>query len=296
LLVITLPVGVGLGLAGALLPGAVKERLPHRPAFATGIYVLGLTIGAAAGAALAVPLAHVAGGWRGSLAAFSLATAGLLVAWLWTTRREARLVRGRAVPARVPFRSGLAWLLALGAALNASVFYGLIAWLPDVYVERGWSKAAAGLLIGVANVAALPALLVTWWADRRGSRRAYLATSALFMVGTLLGITLLPGGAWAWAALFGASNTVFFALILTLPLDLGSRPDEVGAITALMLGAGYSLAGLAPFVLGAVRDATGGFAAPLWLLVAAAAALVLISLRLTARRLGGGARSQPAPA
>ena len=41
-ILLTFGVGVGLGLAQALMPAAVKERFALRPAFATGIYVLGL--------------------------------------------------------------------------------------------------------------------------------------------------------------------------------------------------------------------------------------------------------------
>src|SRR5581483_8505476 len=67
LIALTLPVGVGIAVAGTLMPAAVKERLAHRPAFATGTYAAGIQLGAALSAALAVPLAHLHGGWRFSL-------------------------------------------------------------------------------------------------------------------------------------------------------------------------------------------------------------------------------------
>src|SRR5207237_7747893 len=37
LVALTLPVAVGMGLGNALMPAAVKERFPARPAFATGV-------------------------------------------------------------------------------------------------------------------------------------------------------------------------------------------------------------------------------------------------------------------
>ena len=58
-------------MAGALLPIAVKARFADRPAFGTGVYTTGLSVGAALASALAVPLADAFGGWRGALAAFS---------------------------------------------------------------------------------------------------------------------------------------------------------------------------------------------------------------------------------
>src|SRR4051794_5799446 len=80
---LTFPVGVGMGLAGAMLPVAVKERFADRPGFATGIYTTGITIGSAVAAALAVPLAHAAGGWRTPLVLFSAVSAVLAALWLW---------------------------------------------------------------------------------------------------------------------------------------------------------------------------------------------------------------------
>ena len=37
-ILLTFPIGIGMGLAGALLPVAVKERFADRPGFATGVY------------------------------------------------------------------------------------------------------------------------------------------------------------------------------------------------------------------------------------------------------------------
>jgi cyanate permease len=59
----------------------------------------------------------------------------------------------------------------------------------------------------------------------------------------------------------------------------------VGAVAAMMLGAGYTLSGTAPFVLGAVRDATGSFTTALWLLVVAASLLLALCIPLSPRRL-----------
>src|SRR5205814_365528 len=49
-ILLTFPLGMGMGLAGAMLPVAVKERFADRPGFATGIYTTGITVGAAASA------------------------------------------------------------------------------------------------------------------------------------------------------------------------------------------------------------------------------------------------------
>jgi len=75
---------------------------------------------------------------------------------------------------------------------------------------------------------------------------------------------------------------------MTLPLDVAAGPAQVGAVAGLMLGAGYCLTALAPFVLGAVRDATGSFTATLWIIVATAGAFVVLGSTLTRERLRRG--------
>jgi CP family cyanate transporter-like MFS transporter len=52
-----------------------------------------------------------------------------------------------------------------------------------------------------------------------------------------------------------------------------------------MLGGGYVIAALCPFILGAVRDATGSFHASLWVLAGVAFATLLSCLPLSPTRL-----------
>jgi MFS transporter, CP family, cyanate transporter len=288
-LLLTIPIGVGLGLAQALLPVAVKEHASDRPAFATGVYVTGFSVGSAAAAALVVPTADAFGGWRAAFVAFGILAGMLVFVWLFLTRSQAPHRRSLTPRPPLPLRSGTAWWLLAIAALNGSIFYGLASWLPASYVERGWSQDKAALLLTVMILASLPVgLVIPWLADRIGSRRLYLAGSAALMTGGLVGIVLVPGGAWVWTSIIGAANVIAFVVTLTLPLDATDRPDEVGAIAGLMLGGGYVCSALAPFGLGAARDLTGNFTATLWLIVAGAAALMLLTMPLSPERLRRG--------
>jgi CP family cyanate transporter-like MFS transporter len=168
-------------------------------------------------------------------------------------------------------------------------FYGLNSWLADAYVERGWSDDAAGGLIGVYNIAALPGgLLITWLADRLGSRRAWFSAFVLLMAVGMLGIVLLPGGAWLWVVLMGFANGVLFALVMTLPLDVSDDPAQVGAVAGMMLGVGYCFAAISPFLLGGVLDLTGSTTTALWVVVGFISLLFVASRFLTHERLHRG--------
>lgn len=281
---LTWPVGAGMGLAGALVPVAVKENFPIRPAGPTGLYTTGIQVGSAVSAAIAVPLAAWYGGWRASLAVFSIATLLLTCVWLFLTRREAAHERSADRPPRLPWRSRVAWLLVVLFGLMASTYYGINAWLPDSYAERGWSTATAGSLLAVLNLVAIPAsFVVPWLSDRVGSRRAWLVgMAATFIVG-VAGVVLVPAAAFAWVVALGIASGGMFALVLTVPLDLEDEPSRVGALVGMMLGLGYTIGAISPVVLGAVRDVTGSFTASLWLLVGFSALLLVAVAALPAR-------------
>ena len=100
------------------------------------------------------------------------------------TRHAPRHRRSAEGAPRLPWRNGLAWRLGGVFGLMAVTYYGLNAWLPDAYVERGWSEGRAGALIAALNIASLvTTVLVPALADRVGSRRVYLVTLAACLVG-----------------------------------------------------------------------------------------------------------------
>ena len=286
---LTFGVGIGLGFAQALMPVAVKERFATRPAFATGIYVLGINIGSAISSALAVPISDGAGSWRWSLGSFSAVTVALVGFWIWLTRAEPPHRHVDAGHVRLPWRNGLAWRLVFIFGSMACVFYGLNSWLPDAYVERGWSDGRAGALLAVLNIAALgTTLTVPPLADRRGSRRVYLLGFSAALALGCAGFALVPGGAWVWAAVVGLCTGAMFPLVMTLPVDVGRRPAEVGAVAGLMLGVGYVIGAVAPLALGGARDLTGTYTTTLWLIVGSAALLLALCGTMSTERIRRG--------
>ena len=295
-ILLTFGVGIGLGLAQALMPVAVKERFAARPALATGIYVLGFNIGSALSSAFAVPIADAAGSWRWSLVVFSAATVALVPAWLRLTRGEPPHRREGAEHVRLPFHSGTAWRLVGIFGSMACVFYGLNSWLPDAYVERGWSDGKAGALLAVLNITALvTTLLIPWLADRHGARRVYLVGFSAALAASVVGFAAVPGGAWIWAAVVGLSTGALFPLVMTLPVDVGKRPSDVVSVTGLMLGVGYVIGALAPLLLGVTRDATGTYTTTLWLIAVSGTILLSLCASMTKERIARGvAASEPA--
>jgi CP family cyanate transporter-like MFS transporter len=136
------------------------------------------------------------------------------------------------------------------------------------------------------NLTAIPtSFLVPWLSDRHGGRRPWLVALSIVFLAGAVGLVAVPALAYGWALLAGISQGGMFALVMTLPLDFEDDRGRVGGLVGMMLGLGYTIAAVSPFVLGAVRDVTGSFDAVLWVVVAFLAGLVAAVLRLPHARL-----------
>jgi CP family cyanate transporter-like MFS transporter len=286
IIVLTFGIGLGMGVAGPILPMVVRLRMPLHPALGTGAYAAGIVMGGTLAAAASVAIAALLGDWRAALLTFSAAGVVSLGAWLLLVPGD----RPAAAPAeplrRLPWGRRIVWLLGVLFALQGILFYGSVSWLASIHLEHGWSDADAGSLVALLNAAVLfGAVTFPVIADRVGTRRQQLTAAATVSLLGVLGIATLPAAAAAWATLLGLGLGSFFPMVLTLPVDVADHPSEVGATAALMLLVGYALSSLGPVVLGVARDVTGDFTASVWLLVAVAATMLPLSWSLTERRL-----------
>jgi CP family cyanate transporter-like MFS transporter len=289
-LLATFGIGVAIGVAGAIPSMVVSKRIAMRPALGTGAYAAGIVAGSTLAAGLAVPLA-VSGDWRASLLILSIASSVSVVAWLLLVPREGDETSMRTRAIRLPWGSATGWLLVVVFGLQSILYYGVIAWLPNAFVERGWSTTEAGSLIAVFNgVGLVTTVGIPLVADRLGARRAQLVFSSAVAAIAMVAIVAVPEFAFILIAVLGLALGTVFPLVLTLPLDVTDDPAQVGSVAALMLLGGYIVSSLGPFVLGAARDATGNFTASLWLLVGLGVALTACCIFLSPGRLRHGIR------
>lgn len=282
----TIPIGIGIGIVGVILPIFVKQHSAEMPARATGMYVTAMLVGSALGGTLSAPLAELASTWRAPLLVFGLAGFIPVLGWIALTGPD-HTEAGEAPPrAPLPWRNPVAWLLVAAFSLQAFIFYGIVAWLAPVLVETGRSAIEAGSIVGLTLIAGIPGtLLVSWLGDRSASRRTGLVLTSIASLVSLAGFTWLPALAPAWAIIGGVGLAAIFALVMVLPLDAATHPSEAGGYSALMLGAGYLIASVAPSLLGAARDATGNFNLTMLVMVATAAVMLAVSLVLSPARL-----------
>jgi EmrB/QacA subfamily drug resistance transporter len=328
--------GVGMA-AGPVLGGILADALGWRSLFwinvpvgVTAIVVAGLVIPAAqasrrrrldpAGQALVVVflacltygiIEGPTAGWRSPLivAVFAISVSALVLLLSWERGRADPLIDLQAFRS-IPFSGALMITVCAFVCLGGFLFLTTL-YLQDV---RGFSAWQAGVrLIPLAVPTAAAGPVAGRVMGRRGGRGLFIGAGAAFAASCLV-LALAPGAppapllfaAYAvFGAGYGAVNAVIAdAAVAGMPR---SRAGVAGGMTSAGRQAGQSLgvsvagAMLAVGLHGPLRSGFGVASQPVWLVLAAAGAVVLLlGIVSTSRRAvrtaalaGGQAADQP---
>lgn len=279
--------GLGIAVAGTLLPALVRTRYPDRVGPVTGLYTTALIAGAFLAAGATEPLRL----WLGlpppaALALWSVPAAVALAAWLLAFERGPR--PSTVVVVRFPWRSRAAWLGTLFMGGQSLLFYTTLAWLGAAYTSLGRSTAFAGLLLAVFSAAQLvTALAMPTLAHRGGDTRPWMGLSVGLTIAGLLLVTVAPvafGAApWLWAVLIGLGMGGNLALAFLVLTENAPSPQAAPAFTGMAFFVGYLMAAVGPVTLGALRDLTGTFT-PVFATLTVLGVLILLVGLAAARR------------
>jgi MFS transporter, CP family, cyanate transporter len=143
-------------------------------------------------------------------------------------------------------------------------------------------------VVKVLALVRLPsAFLFPALADRSGDRRPWLMLTLILLTFGFCAAGLAPLAAswapWAWVVVLGLGVGGLFPLALTLPLDYSADADEAARLTAMAFFVGYVVAEVGPVAVGALRDATGGYAVPFAALAALRVAMLVASFQFRPR-------------
>ncbi|WP_020621214.1 CynX/NimT family MFS transporter [Paenibacillus daejeonensis] len=269
--------GVGIGIAGPLLSGFIRQRFANG-SLLISVYSASLVLGAALAAAFSVPLYEWLGGsWQNALASWGLLAAAAVLCWGLVAARPAPVSPGTA-GYRLPLGDKKAWLLTLMFGLMASIFYSMTAWLAPIAESMGYTKQEGGLILTVFTLIQLPMSFLIGWLAARYQRLAMWLV--LCSISELIGLALLLGGASPLVSglLIGIGAGGLFPLALLLPFIVTRRPEEVSSWSALNQGGGYVLGAAGPLLVGRALDWTGNFQLALYGLMGAV--LVMMTLQI----------------
>jgi CP family cyanate transporter-like MFS transporter len=297
----TLVLGLAITVGNIAMPVLVAEDFPAAVGLLTAVYTAAFNIGSTATTAL-TPLVAAGAGWRPALAAWGVVAVVAVPVLLLAQRGRARAAAARAVPdpgsevpgvpdsaaAPAPARPGAAdprpvhrrpatWLLALAFGGQSFSYYGTTAWLPELLADQlGVSASAAGASAAVFQVAAVAgAFGVPLVLRTTGRPRVALWLVCAGWAVLPLGLLAAPELWWAWSAVAGAAQGGGITVVLVSAVARSTGSAEVRRTGTLVQGAGYALGASGPFVVGAAHDATGGWTAPLAVLLGAVAVLLL---------------------
>lgn len=303
----------GYGMGNVVLPPLVKKYFPDRMGVVTAGYVTLLAVGTAASPQLAVPVAELAD-WRVSIALWASVSALVLVPWAVQLLRDRKAGDGdddggaasqrpvaagaaRAASARKartpapyqqhlnPWRSRVAWGLAIFLAGNSAQTYVYFTWLPPYLAGQGVDPAAAGSALAYFAILGLPvSLLVPLLVPKMRNPIIAVVIFAACWAGGHLGLYLAPtDGTWWWITLAGLGQGTFAMALLMM--NLRSRTQHGAAVLAgFSQGIGYAGAGIAPLLFGVVQEATGGWTASFAMLGVCLLVLLVGAVMINPRR------------
>ncbi|WP_156802282.1 cyanate transporter [Leeia oryzae] len=260
----TVVASVGVATLQALMPGVIKRGFGGQAVLMMGVYSAALVGGGALGA-LVSPWFAAWGGWRTGLAVWSGPALLALLLWCRQGKRPTEVSGSQvaAVPMRFFFSNIRAWLLALYFGLTNSGYSSLVAWLPTFYREHGMGRQAAGNLLALMALCQAGAALVfpalsRQQADRRQMLWLVMGLQAAGFAGLAVAPSATP---WLWIALAGLGLGGFFSLSIIVTLEHFSEVQPAGVLAAFVQGVGFLLSSCSPWLLGWLRDETGGFTA-----------------------------------
>jgi CP family cyanate transporter-like MFS transporter len=262
----TLLAGAAIALAQVVVPALVRARAPARAGSLTGAYSMSLVAGATVATFTAIRLEHLLGGWAPALAVWGVPALAAVAIWIPLAVRA-----HDPVPAPVgspPWRAPLGWSIALFMGLQSMCFFSTISWLPEILHSDGISKGHAGTLAGVTQlVQVAPAFAVPVLAARARHQLGVLSVIVATTLIGLAGVLAAPGAALAWMVILGIGQGGALGLGLILPVLRGRDAAEVASFTAMAMGVGYLISSAGPAIVGAARDASGGWTWPLIVLL-----------------------------
>lgn len=288
----TVLLGAFITIGNVVVPVLIRRDVPsRRSGIVTGIYISAVNVGSLLGTVATAPLVG-ASDWRLALASWALPAVAALIVWIlvigprWAFRWgqvEPRAETGalEALPLEEAFTppaapGGRTWssltalLLMAGFAGQAFSYYGVTAWLPAILSERlGFDELGAGGAAGVFQICAIAgALGVPLLAARTSTRTAAVVVGVLWLA-IPLGLLLAPSGWMLWTVLGGSAQGGGITVVLMAIVQLARGDVHARRLSAFVQGGGYVFGALAATLVGGIYDLSGGWTAPLLVILGA---------------------------
>ncbi|HDT2077032.1 MULTISPECIES: MFS transporter [Enterobacter] len=265
--------GASIGMIQALMPALIKREYAQTASTVMSLFSTGIMAGAALAAASAEPLFS----WlalKPALAMAGVLTLLALVLWLALVKHH----RGQ-TPVResVTLSSSRTGLLLLFFGVGTGAYTLVLAWLPPLYIQAGWSARSSGYMLAWLTLTEVVAgFVVSALIGKFPDRRVPLITVLLLLLAGLMCLVFSPGTTPVISTLLlGTGIGALFPLSLIVTFDHAQTPAQAGKLLSKVQGGGYMIAALMPLIAGIVRDNAVSLTSA-WLVMSAGVVLLIV--------------------
>ncbi|GAB3874196.1 MFS transporter [Kibdelosporangium lantanae] len=250
---------LAIAVIGTVLPVLVQTASSRTRAAFTLALGTGSTIGA-----LVTPALVAAFSWQFALAFWALLSA--VTVHLWQSAPRDRVVfAARSLSPRRLFGSAVAWQLTVYFGLVSTVTFLVMGWLPGILRGAGISPGTAGFCLALSMAMGLPMMWLVPFLVHRGRQQSLVVTSlalanAIGVVGLMVAPAFMP---WLWATMLGIGMGGLAMGLTTISVRAGGNADVATALSGMVQGLGYIIAGIGALACGLLHSVTGGWKAPL---------------------------------
>jgi len=261
---------------------------------AVGVYMTGPSIGSLIALSLtnSVVMPLTGYSWRLTFVIYGLLSLAAAVLW-WFLSRDVKPTESAESTSIAKVFTGLisirnVQLILIMGALSFAISHGFSDWLPKILETGGLPPAIAGFAASIPILVGMPLVLTIPRLTPPRSRKhivvfgSLVFAAGIVVVATTSGIPLLTG-----LALSGAARVCIMPILMLMLMDIpevGSR--YVGAAGGMFFCVAEIGGFAGPFILGAIKDLTGGFLIGVICLAGLAIVMSLMALLL---------KSQPEP-
>ncbi|CAH3466617.1 MFS transporter [Enterobacter roggenkampii] len=264
--------GASIGTIQALMPALIKKAYTQTASTIMSLFSTGIMAGAAVAAASAEPLFS----WLTLKPALAMAgVLALLALMLWLPLVKQPQGEQTAHES-VTLSSSRTGLLLLFFGVGTGAYTLVLAWLPPLYIQAGWSARSSGYMLAWLTLTEVAAgFAVSALIGKFPDRRVPLITVLLLLLAGLLCLVFSPGATPVLSTLLlGIGIGALFPLSLIVTFDHARTPAQAGKLLSKVQGGGYMIAALMPLVAGIVRDSSVSLTSA-WLVMSAGVVLLI---------------------
>ena len=280
--------GSAIAICNVLIPGLVKKEFPHQSGLVTGIYSVSMNLTGAIASGISIPLVRKIGlDWNVALGLWSILALTAFICWLPQLKRQDKEVQEIVSQENISiWTSTLAWSVTLFMGIQSFIFYVLVAWLPEMLVDKGLSTTQAGGMLSLLQMTLLPiTFIVPIIAEKRPNQKSFVWVSFLLFAFGILGlmgnnmkiVTLSIMGIGIAGGIAFSLSMMFFNLRTT-------SAKQAAELSGMAQSVGYLLAATGPFLFGFLHDVTKTWQSSLIILLMMTSILLIVGLNSAKKR------------